>query len=111
MIIMDSEHKRKNIQKRKEKAMKDLYLENQRYIQALIKMLESYLEERYGQAFSRAPPVNQNNLYPDITIIECHNGVVASYFEYDIVKNNSLDIQRDQDFVSRIAAEKERGDN
>ena len=83
--------------------MENLYLDNVRYIRALISALEDFLNSKYKHAFSRAPPFDENQFYSDVTIIEKENGIVAGYFEYDVVKNSPNDIDDDfQDMLDMI---------
>lgn len=79
--------------------MTNIYIDNVRYIQELIRALQDFFESTYKETFSCAPPAD-SNIISDVTIIEKENGIIASYFEYDVVKNSPNDI--DDDFKDML---------
>lgn len=78
--------------------MTNIYLDNVRYIQELIRALQDFLECTYQETFSRAPPLD-DNMTSEVTIIEKSNGIVAGYFEYDVIKNMPTDVDEDEQSV------------
>lgn len=79
----------------------DIYLNGKHYLDELIAALKDFRDKKYGDVFGKT--IRSQNTYPDVTILEKRNGVVAAYFEYDIVKDNLTDADDNfQDMLDMI---------
>ena len=79
----------------------DIYLNSKHYLDELIAALIDFRDQKYGDVFGKT--IRNQNTYPDVTILEKRNGVVAAYCEYDFVNDNPSDADDEfQDILDLI---------